>query len=1134
MNKKFLLLGILLILFSSFASAALTDNIVSYYKFDTDATDSLGTNDGTVTGGASLTTSSGGMINEAYDFDGSTGYISVGGTSDFEFNADYTICMWVDRDSVAANDFIFDKRDANNDGWFFGFLGSKLALNIDNSDTISSDTDTVADTSYFACGVVDRTGSGKTHLYLDGVEESSYSAQPTISGDTVSVTAIARIGQDSTGAPNTNGHDGLIDETAIWSRALSSAEMLDYYNAQVAGLQYPFTDLPINITSGHFTPNTSVFTTDSITAYAVLNSTASASVNYTIYKNNEVFSTGTSTTFIGNTATLGPISSVNTSQEDEFYFTAIAVNSSNTNQALSGILIVNNITIINRAAVLSNPDFSAVTLLNNSDFKGYVDATDADSDVLNLTWNLYLNRTGSFNSVANGVVTNHAVGADIELFTRASGDTLEGDEYYFTVIATDSFNNSNQVTSSTKTVVILDVWEFTLKSSYNNSLLEGVNVTVTNGTNSYSKLTDSNGFVTFREDVEGITGSSVNATITFDNYNNLASTTYSTGAYETLLSPEGVEFKFVNLFNNSYISGFTIELFKKQLIGDDIFIDNFTTTTDSLFIFSADSGTANRYNVINSSLEDTTGAIVTFVTATNYTTETDYSYQHKVVYTAEKKILGDTINTFNLTVPGGKNYSTTSGSVNVYLDFDNYSITGISSGYVNVVNAYEAINSTGIDTFYFGSAVLNLTAKSFNTNTTINNFSVLLQHANGYSELKSTTTGLISFGVVDNEEWQLFFDSDDYAGLYVNVTQTGNFTSYNATLFDFNSILITFKNELTNALITSLIDIELISSVESQTHNTTSGIFNVSLLSPVEWLIRYSSVNYDARTYYFNLVNNSFTNLTLYLIESNDTDRITVTVYDEYNYRVSDAYVKVLHYDVSSNAYLLTEVLKTDSNGESYFNAILEDDFYKFIVERPSGNIVFASSPSILTSTTLTLQVNLAEAFATDYFNFLDVSYTLTYNNATNNFVYTYSDANNIMESACLKVYEINSLGETLYDSSCASGSSNTLTVNIDNTSGTSYRADTFYNFGDEDIFVTSLYQDFKEKFEGGGLGVFLIALLTIVFMSIGLWNPTAAILLTPLPILLASIVGFVSISVGVTIPLMVLAMIVAYIINRG
>ena len=101
--KKFLPLLILLVVLSSFASAALSDS-EAYYKFDDNNVsqfDSTGNgNDGTVTG-ASFNTS--GFINGNYDYDGSGDFITLDSNTDLDITTgNFTINVWVNIPSISA------------------------------------------------------------------------------------------------------------------------------------------------------------------------------------------------------------------------------------------------------------------------------------------------------------------------------------------------------------------------------------------------------------------------------------------------------------------------------------------------------------------------------------------------------------------------------------------------------------------------------------------------------------------------------------------------------------------------------------------------------------------------------------------------------------------------------------------------------------------------------------------------------------------------------------------------------------------------------------------------------------------------------------------------------------------------
>ncbi len=70
----------------------LTDNIIGYWKFDGNATDSLGVNNGTVTGATNDDLY--GIINEGYNFNGISDYINLGNAV-IPITGNWTISIWV-------------------------------------------------------------------------------------------------------------------------------------------------------------------------------------------------------------------------------------------------------------------------------------------------------------------------------------------------------------------------------------------------------------------------------------------------------------------------------------------------------------------------------------------------------------------------------------------------------------------------------------------------------------------------------------------------------------------------------------------------------------------------------------------------------------------------------------------------------------------------------------------------------------------------------------------------------------------------------------------------------------------------------------------------------------------------------
>jgi len=245
-------LGVM-ILFSlflvGFASAALTDDLISYYNLDESAgtvIDSLSLHNGTNTGGIADVS---GLINTAYSFAAGTERISYGAVSDFDFTTgDFTIALWLYPISTGTGQFFLGNAQVGSEGPylldrlvsgnFHYYIAAPNAwtLNVDSGLSI------VQDQWNFV--VLRRDGSTFTP-YVDGVMGTNGTTANDLS--TIYSTRTFNIGSGFD-----NGIDGSIDEVGLWNRSLTQSEIIDLYNGG-AGLSYPFVvpiSLPqINLTS---------------------------------------------------------------------------------------------------------------------------------------------------------------------------------------------------------------------------------------------------------------------------------------------------------------------------------------------------------------------------------------------------------------------------------------------------------------------------------------------------------------------------------------------------------------------------------------------------------------------------------------------------------------------------------------------------------------------------------------------------------------------------------------------------------------------------------------------------------------------------------------------------------------------
>lgn len=194
----------------------LTDSLVSYYKLE-DATDSVGSYDGTVSG-ASTTTD--GKINGAYDFDGVNDYISI--SSSVMQSTAFSISFWEYSSSSATADegyLIGDSTDPGNLFMRRNTGGTIISTGVGEAGyagfTLSRDV-----WHHF---VLTHDGSGNVEVYVDTVSEYSFSGS-----NWTGLTSALYLGnrQDLT-----RDFEGKLDEVGIWSKVLTSTEITELYNS---------------------------------------------------------------------------------------------------------------------------------------------------------------------------------------------------------------------------------------------------------------------------------------------------------------------------------------------------------------------------------------------------------------------------------------------------------------------------------------------------------------------------------------------------------------------------------------------------------------------------------------------------------------------------------------------------------------------------------------------------------------------------------------------------------------------------------------------------------------------------------------------------------------------------------------
>lgn len=550
-----------------------------------------------------------------------------------------------------------------------------------------------------------------------------------------------------------------------------------------------------------------------------------------------------------------------------------------------------------------------------------------------------------------------------------------------------------------------------------------------------------------------------------------------------------------------------------------------TTTTDTLITditFDSSNSTAV--------LEASEYFPKTFLDQSPYGDTAYELFQAQIDLSATEIITGNTLTGLFWT---GSNSTTST----FYIKAGNYNITFQNSSYFNRTQQFTVSalsnGSQTIQNVY--SSILNITAVSLVDGSSISNFTINISSESlTYNATHNTTDGNVTIYLLNATYYNLTIDAPGFEipNSSTEIYVTSSPFSHQFNLYTTNSINFTFLDEETGTVVYN-VSVELISDVASYNDTAVNGTLYMDLISPSTYAIRYVAAGYSERFYYFNLQNRSHTDLTLYLLSNTTATEVTAIVYDEGNNFVEDATIKVLKYDLTTNSYIVMEVVQTNFEGEAKLNLVLNTEFYKFMIEYPLGTLKEETSPTYIYGTTLNFQINLGADVAEDFYNSNDITYSLVFNNATNNFRFTYSDANNIVSQGCLDVYWIRASGSTLINSTCTSSASATILSLVENVSGRTYEAEGYVFFGSNRYNLIELLHSFDETSSAGQFGIFLIAMLTVLLAFTSMWSRSVALIVTPLPLFLGSIINIIDFSMGTALSIEIVCIIIAVWLSR-
>lgn len=293
--------------------------------------------------------------------------------------------------------------------------------------------------------------------------------------------------------------------------------------------------------------------------------------------------------------------------------------------------------------------------------------------------------------------------------------------------------------------------------------------------------------------------------------------------------------------------------------------------------------------------------------------------------------------------------------------------------------------------------------------------------------------------------------------------------------------------------------------------------------------INYQDTNatYAQNTYtWTNADFNSNTQLLdLYLFPA--TTPIVITVLDEFGNPVSDATVQVLT-TIGGLTYATVSTLTTGYDGKTVGNLVGYTQWYKFNVIK-GGTTLLATSPILITSTTITLNLPSSNSWITAYDNFQNTICTVAYNNATGNMRLDWINSEGNVIQACLEITKDDILHTgILINTTCTSSASGTILVPI-NLTGTSKSV--FTGTGKITANQTTFQCGTPVSVETDGStwktynteGISYAFIIVLTMFAIGIWNPVVSILLGMIALIVVNILGFYVMSIPVLVGIIII-----------
>lgn len=227
---------------------------------------------------------------------------------------------------------------------------------------------------------------------------------------------------------------------------------------------------------------------------------------------------------------------------------------------------------------------------------------------------------------------------------------------------------------------------------------------------------------------------------------------------------------------------------------------------------------------------------------------------------------------------------------------------------------------------------------------------------------------------------------------------------------------------------------------------------------------------------------------TSFLVTAQSTD---LSPYENY-------YVGLLRWYPEINSYQTVELGKTDDRGQTVLRVKTEDVDYRFAVYQSDGTLVNLYAPvRLICQTSPCVYTLYVDTNPIDLSTYLNIQNGLTFDSATNRFTFVWNDPSQESQTINLTVWKDTSLTSYIVCSNTATGYTGVLICDVTGTTG-KLRAEAWRTASPTQI-LAQLVKDIGETFVdvgGGSIGLFIGAIILILFALIGIVSPVIVVIL--------------------------------------